>query len=505
MLYQVLPIDLICKFTGYSYINNKMIKRKYLFLIPVIFMVLAAGFTRCKKDNSESTYRYQFQFITEDYKPLNYMDNGTLTGLAPELLKEVCRQLEIPFEVKVLPWDQGYTKVLATDNAVLFSTILNTQRKDLFKWAGPIASLDQVFYSSAQNPVKLNSLEDAKSIGKIGVLQDYAITQYLAGQGFTNFVYCKDNIEAFDRLLKGEIDLYPSDRITAQAALESLNKSIYSVSERLTIRTDLVYFAFNKKVPDDVVADFQAQLDRLKENGTMLSLYRKFMNSSDFPGSFQVYTENYPPLTFRDSYGNITGFGTEVVREIMKKNNQYADIRLTLWSIGYDLAQTNPNFCLFTMDRTPARDTMFQWVGPLGDNTTYFYTKSGSGITISSIDDARNLTSVGTVDSWFSDQYLRSLGFTNLVSEGDPILMTKKLMSGEIQAFVCSSVTFPDIVRESGFKFNQVVPSYPLMSSDYYIAFSKNTPASVVSQWQESLEALKAEGVYGAIYAKWFN
>jgi len=481
-----------------------MIKRKFLLLIPVILFVLVAGFTRCKKASHES-YRFRFQFITEEYKPLNYTDNGTLTGLAPELLKQVCRQLDIPFEVSVLPWDQGYAKVLATDNAVLFSTILNSDRKDLFKWAGPIASLDWLFYSSSQNPVKLNSLEDAKSIAKIGVLQDYAITQFLAGQGFTNFVYCKDNVEAFDLLLKGEIDLFPSDRMTAQAALETLGKSIYTVSERLTIRTDLVYFAFNKNVPDDVVADFQAQLDRLKENGVMLTNYRKFMNSSDFPGSFQVYTENYPPLTFRDSYGNITGFGTEVVREIMKKNNQFADIRLTLWSIGYDLAQTNPNFCLFTMDRTPGRDSLFQWVGPLGDNTTYFYTKSGSGITISSIDDAKNLTSVGTVNSWFSDQYLRSLGFNNLVSEGDPVVMTKKLMTGEIQAFVCSSVTFPDIVRESGFKYNQVVPSFALMSSDYYIAFSRNTPAAIVSKWQQALDGLKSDGTYEEIKRKWFN
>lgn len=481
-----------------------MIKRKLLFLIAVILIAVIAGFTSCKKADPES-YRFQFQFITEEYKPLNYNDNGNLTGLGPELLKEICQQLDIPFEVSVLPWDQAYSKALETDNAVLFSTILNAHRKDLFKWAGPIASLDQVFYSSSQNPIKLNSLEDAKTIGKIGVLQDYAITQFLVGQGFTNLVYCKDILEAFNQLLDGEIDLFPSDRISANAALEALDKSIYSVSERLTIRTDLVYYAFNKKIPDDVVADFQIQLNRLKENGKVLSLYRKFMNSSDFPGSFQVYTENYPPLTFRDAYGNITGFGTEVVREIMKKNNQFADIRLTLWSIGYDLAQNNPNFCLFTMDRTPGRDSLFQWVGPLGTNTTYFYTKNGSGITISSLQDAMNLPAVGTVDSWFSDQYLRSLGFTNLVSDGDPVLMTKKLMSGQVQAFVCSSVTFPDIVHESGFMSSQVVPSFPLMFTDYYIAFSKNTPSNVISQWQQALDELKADGTYGEVYRKWFN
>jgi polar amino acid transport system substrate-binding protein len=52
---------------------------------------------------------------------------------------------------------------------------------------------------------------------------------------------------------------------------------------------------------------------------------------------------------------------------------------------------------------------------------------------------------------------------------------------------------------------SQVVPSFPLMFTDYYIAFSKNTPANVISQWQQALDELKADGTYGEVYRKWFN
>ncbi len=478
-------------------------RTKTQFLLPAllaIFFMLV--FSQCRKSHSDG-YPFEFTFISEEYNPFNYTQNGELTGLAPEILRGICEELDIPFEVDVLPWEQGYNKALQDDNAVLFSTILNKTRRDLFKWAGPIASIDWIFYSSAQNPLFLNSIEEAKTVNKIGVLPDYAITQYLIEQGFTNLVYCTNDADAFQKLLNGDIDLYPSNKLSAQASLTSLNKLYYAVAERLVIRTDLVYFAFNKKIPDNVVADFQSEIDRMKQNGTMGSLYRKFMNSSDFPESFQIYTENYPPLTFRDAYGNITGFGSEVTREIMNRNKVYADINLTLWSIGYELALQNPNFCLFTMDRTPARDSLFQWVGPLGTNTTFFYTKTGSGISITSLDDARNLNAVGVVNSWFSAQYLISLGFTNLVSNADPVVMTQKLMNGEIDAFVCSSVTFPDILRSAGYTYNQVTPAFSLMSSDYYIAFSKNTPASIPAKWQAALDAMKADGTYNAIRNKW--
>jgi polar amino acid transport system substrate-binding protein len=477
--------------------------KKRTLLLSLLIPTLIILFSQCKKI-SDDTYRFQFQFLTENYKPFNYVENSSLTGLAPDVLKEICNRLNIPFEVRVLPWDEGYDLVQKSDNAVLFSTILTSGRKDLFKWAGPIASLDWLFYAASQSPITLNSLDDAKKTGRIGVIKDYAIEQFLVQEGFTNLVYCTDNIEAFDQLLKGEIDLFPSDKFTAEAALNALNRSFYTVTAKLTIRTDMVYFAFNKMIPDDVIADFQWEIDQLKANGTLMTLYQKYLNSSDVPGTLQIYTEQYPPLSFRNSFGEITGFGSDIVYEIMKRNHLFFDIKLSSWSNGYELALSNPNFCLFTMDRTELRDTLFQWVGPIGTNTTWFYTKVGSGITIASIEEARNLSAVGTVSSWFSDQYLQELGFTNLVSDSDPGVMTEKLMHGEIDAFVCSSVTFPDILKGLGYPYSEVVPAFSLMSSDYYISFSKNTPVTIVDQWQATLVSIELDGTYEAIYQKWF-
>jgi ABC-type amino acid transport substrate-binding protein len=55
------------------------------------------------------------------------------------------------------------------------------------------------------------------------------------------------------------------------------------------------------------------------------------------------------------------------------------------------------------------------------------------------------------------------------------------------------------------YQHNQVEPAYPLMSSDFYIAFSKNTPGETVLKWQQALEAARLDGTYDAISGKWFN
>ncbi|MEI7907788.1 MAG: ABC transporter substrate-binding protein [Bacteroidota bacterium] len=133
------------------------------------------------------------------------------------------------------------------------------------------------------------------------MIKDYAIEQYLVQQGFTNLVYVDNTGDAFTKLLRGDIDLFPSDRISAEAALQSNGKTIWSVTPLMTIITDLVYFAFNKKIPDDVVADFQREIDKMKANGKLSALYQKYMNQQTDPAALQVYTEQYPPLTYRNS------------------------------------------------------------------------------------------------------------------------------------------------------------------------------------------------------------
>lgn len=465
-------------------------------LIPVL-----AGSCNDKK---EAGYPHQLRFITEDYKPFNYMESDQLKGLAPEILEDICTDLGISFKAEVMDWPDAYAAAQSDPEAVLFSAILNEERKDLFKWVGPIASLDWRFYSTSTNAVDIVSLGDAREVDGIGVISDFSIEQFLAGEGFTNLVYCSNSEEAFQKLLNGEISLVPSSQITAEAALENIGRSIYEVTPKLTIQTEFVYIAFNKAIPDVVVNDFQHQLNLMKTNGRLQNLYQKYMQSTDAPGIIQFYTEHYPPLTFRNSYGEISGFGTDIVHEMMKRNQSFHDIKLSLWSNGYNLALHQPNFCLFTMDRTPIRETLFQWVGPIGTNTTYFYVKQGSGITIDKLEDALALNSVGTVSSWFSDQYLRELGFTNLNAQDDPASMIELLMNGEIDAAVCTNVTIADIVRDAGYQYDMINPTFDLLSSDYYIAFSKSTHPTVVMQWQQALEQAKADGTYQSIYSKWF-
>ncbi len=480
---------------------NMQKKTVFSWCLSVIFIFLTLG---CNKDET-GKYPHDLTLITENYAPFNFESGGEILGLAPDLLREIALKLEIPFKVDVMPWEEAYARLQNTDNAVLFTMALNAERADLFKWAGPFASLEWRFYARSQNQQVIHSMSDARKVEALGVLRDYAITQHLESLGFTNLVYFNNQQEALQQLLQGNIDLFPSDILSIKSSLEGMGYLYYHVRHVLPIKTDLLYFAFNKNVPDQVVQDFQEEIDRLKKNGHLGQLSQKYLNTSDFPGTLLIYTENYPPLTFMNPYGEISGFGADVVFEIMNRERIFEKISLTTWENAYNMALYNPNFCLFTMDRTPIRENLFQWVGPIGANETYFYLKKGNNLSITSIQQARNLTAIATVSSWFSDQHLRQLGFTNLVSFDEPGAAVEALMGGYADAFVCSSVTISDILLSNGYAFADVIPEFVLMSSDYYIAFSKSTPTATVNRWQQALQAIKTDGTYDAILRRWFT
>ena len=477
---------------------------KWFRTVLILFLGLSSLFiTSCEKESKNSKFD-DLRFLSEEYKPINYTENFWAKGLAPELLDAISRDLGFECDVEFLPWTTAYQTALNTNNTVLFSTTLNQSRKDLFKWAGPILSLDWMFFSSAQSVITISDIAGAKGVGKIGVIANYAIEQYLKQEGFTNLVYCTDVNDAVNKLLNGQIDLYPSDKLTIESALETLGQSPYAVTSKMVIKTEMLYFAFNKNTPDDIVSEFQEAIDRTKRNGILAGLTKKYLHKTDYPDIVQVYTENYPPLTFRNNDGEITGFGTDVVKEIMKRNSEFYNINLSSWSNGYQLALSIPNFCLFTMDKTSIRENLFKWVGPIGTNTTWIYTKAGSGITITSLENAKSLPSIGCVNSWFSTQYLQQQGFANLVYDSNPSVLADKLMKGQISAFVCTDITFPDILKQLGYSSTGVTKSFSVMSSDFYIAFSKSTSDAVVSRWQSALNQMKQDQTWNAIRQKWF-
>jgi polar amino acid transport system substrate-binding protein len=213
----------------------------------------------------------------------------------------------------------------------------------------------------------------------------------------------------------------------------------------------------------------------------------------------QMLTEEYPPVTFMKD-GKVTGFVTDIVREIIARQGIPDQIRLTSWDEAYNVALSNQNVVLFSAERTEKRENLFQWVGPVGKNSAILYAKKGSGIKINRLEEAKKIAAIATTTNWFTEQYLKDKGFTNLVSSPLPITSVKQLMNTEVQISVFTDITIPEIVKNAGYSMDDLEPVFTVSNTYFYIAVSRGTPVEMVKKWQSVLNGLKVDGTFEKIY-----
>ena len=236
----------------------------------------------------------------------------------------------------------------------------------------------------------------------------------------------------------------------------------------------------------------------------LLTLLMDTFSCAQKPPVLKLVTEDYPPLTYAVG-DSVMGFGAEVVKAIQAEVKSSDKIKIMDWSTAYNTALNEPNVIIFTMEKTPERDTSFYWVGPLGKNKTYLYAKADTTLVIRSLEEAKFLKTIATTTDWFSEKYLQKNGFTNLISNYKPTDAVKLIMSGDADAAVFTDLTVNQIVRQAGYEPGALVPVFELLDTDFYIGISKLTDKKIVDKWTKAFEKIKQEGTLTRLQNKFLR
>lgn len=439
------------------------------------------------------------RILTADNPPLNFSKDGEIAGLATEVVRELIQRTGTRSTIEMVAWPEGYKALSADAKVALFSTVMTAERKALFQWVGPLVTLDTNLYALKGSGIEIANLDQARKAGTIATVTKYYSEQMLADENFTDTESCPDRATTLRRLLEGKVKLVVASNTEMPAALETMGVPGDTVTNAFTLSTDLVYIAFSKDTPPALVARWQQALDAMKRDGAFAKIYARWFPVEIPPGIFQLVTEGYPPVTFMKA-GKPSGLVTDMVREIAARQGIPDNIRLTSWKNAYNMALLYPNVVLFSAERTPERESLFHWVGPVGKNSAILYARKGSGIKIDGLEDARKVAAIGTTTDWFTEQQLKREGFSNLLSSPDPRANVRQLMNGEVQLAVFTDITVPEIVREAGYSMADLEPVFTVGRTYFYIALSRDTPAEVVAAWQSTLDQLKKDGTFERIY-----
>lgn len=442
----------------------------------------------------------ELRFLTEDFPPLSLTENSEPTGQAVELVRALMAETGASGDIEVMAWSEAYQTALEGDNTVLFSTVLTPERRDRFHWVGPTAVLHTGLYALADSDMEINTLAQARSVERIATVTDYYSDQLLAAEGdFNNVVRFADEGEAARALLDGKVDLMVAGNASLPAVLKALGSDMREVRPVFALSTDLTYLAFSPQIPIETVSRWQSALDAMKVDGRFAALYRRWLPTEEAPGRMYLVTEEYPPITFMQE-GRPGGFVTDMVRQMAMDIGISDSVDLTSWKNAYNLALLHPNVVLFSAERTEARDPLFHWVGPVGQNAAILYAKSGGEVEVESLADARAVDAIATTTDWFTEQFLQDARFDNLLSSPDPADSVRRLMSGDAELAIFTDITVRDIVERAGYSMDDLTPVLVVSQTDFYVALSLDTDPALVERWREALSDLKQDGRFERIY-----
>ena len=120
-------------------------------------------------------------------------------------------------------------------------------------------------------------------------------------------------------------------------------------------------------------------------------------------------TEIYPPFNFEEN-GKLKGVAVDFLKEIWTEMGvDEQKIEVLPWARAYKMVQMKKNTVLFSTTRSPARESLFKWAGPIKSNPIGFVARKDSNIKVGSIAEIAKYR-LGTVRDDFCESVLQEKG-----------------------------------------------------------------------------------------------
>ncbi|WP_286828263.1 MULTISPECIES: substrate-binding periplasmic protein [Kordiimonas] len=219
----------------------------------------------------------------------------------------------------------------------------------------------------------------------------------------------------------------------------------------------------------------------------------------------RLLTEQFSPLNEVHN-GKTRGVAVEILKAVyahMGRPDPSGDIVAMPWSRAYAEATSQPNVLLFSIIRTPEREGLFHWVGPIMAANVALVGKDSlpADVDWASLPKAYRY---GVLQDDFSEQQLIAKGLprTSMLFWASPQSGARMLMRGRIDVWVYERSSAFAALAQLGENLSDYQVVHEFKCGDYYFAFSRGTDEGFMWAFQEAFEAVERSGERVSIVRK---
>lgn len=160
------------------------------------------------------------------------------------------------------------------------------------------------------------------------------------------------------------------------------------------------------------------------------------------------------------------------------------------WKRAYAIALERKDACVFLTTRTPERERLFKWVGPIRESEWVLAGRAGVDYKIRTLEDARKYR-IGTFIGDARHEYLRSRGFKVDVVQDDNV-NPEKLLLGRIDLWASASWAGGPEEYRSLYP-GQIVAVLKFNTVGLYLACNKAVPDADIARLNRAAAEFRAD------------
>lgn len=224
--------------------------------------------------NSTCFANDELTYFTENLPPYNFSSsNNIATGFNTDVLVLMFKKMGNDLtakDIKVVPWARGYAAIKSNNKPVaLYSTTRRPARENLFKWVGPLSSMENALIVLKDNPANVATPQNASDYDntkKYGAVRDDSGLSVLKESNTLSNknIQVVSDFNQLVKLLKAKrIDAFSYNKDVSLYNIEKMGLDTEDFQVIYSRKLGDHYIAFSKVTPDSVVEAHQKAFEEV--------------------------------------------------------------------------------------------------------------------------------------------------------------------------------------------------------------------------------------------------
>ncbi|MBB3167334.1 substrate-binding periplasmic protein [Simiduia aestuariiviva] len=205
-------------------------------------------------------------------------------------------------------------------------------------------------------------------------------------------------------------------------------------------------------------------------------------------------SEDYPPYNHLED-GTASGWAVELLVAASVSMNSpvnKTDIQFKPWARGMHETLNGNRRVLFSTSRTPERESLFKWAGPIVEEHVALVAKKSRHLQVTSVEQLRPLR-FGVVRDDVTNEFLAplKLNSSQLALGNNVTSIARMLQANRIDVWPVAPATAWAILEKIDLKPGDYEVVAYLKASTLYYAFSADVDDALVAEFQDTLDQLR--------------